>query len=288
MKIIYLVLLYFTTSAYAFTLMTNTAARFSGKEVKIYVTSNSTCSNAGISASDLLDIAMDGANDFWNNVPSSSLNIKRGGILETNDSLYLTGELCAKDSVNSCNPSTTIPIGSQIIIACNSNSTNFTSTVTYALTAPVDVSSSTISNSVILINDISGSTFSNLSYHERRSVLAHEIGHAIGLGHSNKSEALMYFKNRDRMNRLSQDDIDGITYLYPNKLDGCGSFFGMTLGDSNNNSNNTLGPGPKLFSSSLLGLGLFILFYLLTIKITTSSRSLFLFSRTQLRILQAK
>lgn len=47
-------------------------------------------------------------------------------------------------------------------------------------------------------------------------ILAHEIGHIIGLGHSHDVNALMYFdaSAKNTMN-LSQDDLAGLTYLYP-------------------------------------------------------------------------
>lgn len=48
-------------------------------------------------------------------------------------------------------------------------------------------------------------------------VAAHELGHSLGLGHSNVFGALMYpiYMARDtRDYRLPQDDIDGIQALY--------------------------------------------------------------------------
>ena len=61
-------------------------------------------------------------------------------------------------------------------------------------------------------------------------ILAHEIGHILGLGHSADINALMYYDGSYK-NKLSlaQDDIDGISYLYPNDefkdghLMGCGT-----------------------------------------------------------------
>jgi hypothetical protein len=47
-------------------------------------------------------------------------------------------------------------------------------------------------------------------------ILAHEMGHAIGLGHTSDQNALMYFDASYKSALgLSQDDIDGVTYLYP-------------------------------------------------------------------------
>ncbi len=215
------------SNVYAFRLITNTSATFSSKEVKFHVTSNSTCSNAGISNTELLSIAEDAVNSYWNKVPSSSLRLKKGSIYNTTDALYLTGELCASDSVSSCDPATTVPTAGDIIIACNSNTTNFPNSAYLAISAPNNVSGSKITGAVVLINDTPTTAFAGLSYAEKRSVLAHELGHAVGLGHSNRNYALMYYQNSDKLFRLSQDDIDGITYLYPNQvIDSCSGILG--------------------------------------------------------------
>lgn len=227
-KLIIIFLLLLSLPSFAFRLNTSTGAAFNDDEVKIYVTSNSTCTQAGTTAQELLDLAVEASDDFWNTVSTANIKVKEGGIKTITDTNYITGELCASDSDTSC-PASAIPKVSNIIIACNNNATNFSSSSVLALSGPNNVSGSTIKGSVILINDLHNS-FSLLSKSEKLNVLAHEIGHALGLGHTSKTEALMYYKNSDDRVALSQDDIDGITYLYPFEADDLFSCEGMLAG----------------------------------------------------------
>ncbi len=65
-------------------------------------------------------------------------------------------------------------------------------------------------------------------------VLAHEIGHALGLGHSADTGALMYYDLTDRKKiTLTEDDADGITYLYPRQEPSGGKSFGCTPASAN-------------------------------------------------------
>lgn len=265
-KIIILTLLIFSFQSFAFRLNTSTGAAFKDNEVKIYVTSNSTCTQAGTTPEELLDLAVEASDDFWNTVSTANITVKKGGIKTITDTNYITGELCVSDSDTSC-PGTSVPKVNDIVIACNNNATNFTSSSLLALSGPNNVSGSTISGSVILINDLHTS-FSLLSRSEKLNVLAHEIGHALGLGHTNKSEALMYYKNSDDRVALSQDDIDGITYLYPYGAEDLFSCEGMFAGTIKNKLDPPNGPFALSTNSMIsfilsLFMGLTIGFYLL-------------------------
>jgi hypothetical protein len=50
---------------------------------------------------------------------------------------------------------------------------------------------------------------------DAETVFLHENGHAVGLGHSADINAIMYPSYQAQNRILQQDDIDGITFLYP-------------------------------------------------------------------------
>lgn len=91
-------------------------------------------------------------------------------------------------------------------------------------------------------------------------ILAHEVGHIIGLGHSHDTNALMYY-NASAKNTLAlaQDDMDGVTYLYPrnelsgDKMMGCGLVRDVRM------------PPPADFGTSLQSLAFILLFLMIPI-----------------------
>jgi hypothetical protein len=61
-------------------------------------------------------------------------------------------------------------------------------------------------------------------------VVAHELGHALGFGHSSDKDALMYYDATQKTQlRLAQDDVNAVSFLYPRnelggaRIFGCGS-----------------------------------------------------------------
>jgi hypothetical protein len=206
-----------SSQAFAFYLITNNGSHFNKSKVKVYITSNSTCSNTGRSASELLDLAVKGARATWNKVGKANIKVIKGGVYNTSDTDFLTGELCVADSDTTCGAGTIAKV-SQIVIACNSNTTNFPSSGTLAISAPNNIKGNTIKGSVILLNDRASSNLSQFSSSEMEKILAHEIGHALGIGHSKDDDAMMFSTNIVNKNGLAEDDILAITHLYPTSL----------------------------------------------------------------------
>lgn len=205
----------------AFTLNTNFAAAFPGEEVKVNLATHD-CTNLPYTNDEILSMASEGVNKFWNKVPTSKLKIRRGEHVSVAGD-FESGALCTSNT-NGCVANPALSGQSQILISCNSNTTNFSSNGVLAVTANVNTSGSDIVGSVILLNNRSGSGLATLSRESFISVLAHEIGHAVGLGHSPVTDSLMYYANIANRVSLGEDDMDGITYLYPREQPtSCGS-----------------------------------------------------------------
>ncbi|MBF0360382.1 MAG: matrixin family metalloprotease [Oligoflexia bacterium] len=151
---------------------------------------------------------------------------------------------------------------SSILIVCSTNSEMFPAgSGSLAVAVPlIENDSKNIQSGIILINDtVNSSNYNyvrNLSDEDLKAVLGHEIGHALGIGHSPTDASLMYYMLNTNRNALSFDDIDAITYLYPGKFELFGaSFCGQT--NFYNYSNN------KYFNitSFLFGIFSITLFY---------------------------
>jgi hypothetical protein len=116
----------------------------------------------------------------------------------------------------------------------------------------------------ILLNDTASTNLDIADRETLIAVLAHEMGHALGLGHSSSKTALMYYAQGGKsQTNLTQDDIDGISYLYPTekKLGGLGGACGSVDLDSKGG-----GPG-NFFGSLLFGLIIVIILKFKNVKL---------------------
>lgn len=237
----------------AFTLNNNVNLAFNTNPVKINI-ANGFCTNIGIDEAELLSIASDAVSNYWNRAPTASLKM-RSGSLQNVSSNFNTGLIC--NSGTNCDPNPALAVTSDILISCNQNSSNFSSNMVLAVTVPNNISGSTILGALIILNDTATSNqFSLKSRDEKVAIIAHEIGHAIGLGHSPVRDSLMYYQTVPNRRSLGQDDLSGLTYLYPKSQPiSCGS-----IEDINHPTG--------MFISSLLGfLMAYMIFYFLYLKL---------------------
>jgi len=223
MKSLLILSLFFSFNTYSFTLSNGAAASFPENEVKINV-ANNTCDNIpGLTPQRILELSVIAVDRFWNTVPTSRLRLIKGSVVNV-ASEFKTDPVC---SDGTCSTLTTELVHTQdIIISCNNDTTvNFNNTTTLAIALPNNISGEDINGAVVLINDSAGTLVDELSEAQLISTIAHEIGHALGLGHSREEENLMYFATSTDQFYLGEDDVDGITYLYGTSqpFSGCGS-----------------------------------------------------------------
>ena len=190
---------------YAFTLNSSTNPNLKGWEggdVQLLVNTSNCPANV-----DVVGI-IEAAAQVWNNVPTSAIKVSYGGSTTSTDLASPPTVYCETNF--------------QAVLGADQNAVPGAA----AVIAPAGQ----ITQGVLILNVSSGlGNIANFDETTLKIILAHEIGHILGLGHSSSTHALMYYNASAKTElRLAQDDIDGMSYLYPsdelknNKYAGCG------------------------------------------------------------------
>lgn len=252
--------------AWSFTLNNNNEAVFPDNDVFVNVVDVS-CENIGLSHDQLLGLIQKAVDQYWNTVPTSRLRIKKGKKVAGDENQMKSESLCTADSYVSstspCTPNNLFMFDNGINFVCNQNTSDFQlNSSVLAVTLPF-INQKKIKSAVILINDlpdnIRANPWKNLNENQILSVLAHEIGHAFGLGHSDVKDSLMYFSIIPQRENLGWDDIDGLSYLYSNKdyflgSGFCGQIHFMNHHDNDDHHSTDSTQSTQFMLSLLMGL----------------------------------
>lgn len=206
-KLVLLLLLPF--SSFGFTLNSSTDPNMKGwSDPKVkFVVNDSNCPD-GFDVGDFISKA----GKIWNNVATSKIAVDYGG--SSSATTYNSPPLVICETNFG---------GSSLSNGVDPNSVPGFARVGYL--------GSQISVGILVLNNHPTGLANIARFDETKAkiIVAHEIGHVLGLGHSEDPAALMYYDASAKTSfRLSADDVDGITYLYPrneffdDSIGGCG------------------------------------------------------------------
>ena len=115
-KIILTLLLFIPVNCFAFTLNTSFAAAFDKDEVLVNMATHD-CDELPFTNDEILSMANEGMDKFWNRVPTSKLKIRRGSHVTVSDD-FKTERLCSSNA-GSCTPNSALAGATEILVSCN-------------------------------------------------------------------------------------------------------------------------------------------------------------------------
>ncbi len=160
-------------------------------------------SACAIPEAELIEI-LDRALDAWNRSQDASLILVRGATSTPTTASQFGGGTATATPVLLCDPAFSANQGVD-------------GNVVPAATR-LAASAGRIDYAGVVINAETGKAANivNLTADQIEVTLAHELGHVLGLGHSSNQRALMFYSINAKTDAiLSEDDMDGIAFLYP-------------------------------------------------------------------------
>jgi hypothetical protein len=202
MKILILSIILLSQTSHAFVLLNPKYELNDPTTAKVKVSAEG-CTGNGVSDAEIVE-GIKWAIEFWNDVPESRLKLSYGG----KSSATLTDPRIPKNEIIvGCGALASV----QILGATQHDRANGSARV--------------IMNSAVYTGSYNKNSFIG--------TMTHEIGHGVGLFHSNDPASVMTYASHqwvDKPTYISQDDMDGVIYLYPNEkqlgglLGSCSSF----------------------------------------------------------------
>lgn len=184
--------------AHGWTLLASGLKGWQASTITIYINSSGCPITYGEIAA-----AVDTAITSWNAIPAAGLTLKRAEVESTTDVTTFRASGAPDTPLVVCDPNF---------------ATNNHTDADFVPAATRVGSANPLNYGGISLNSQTGAAanVSRISAPVLAVIMAHELGHVLGLGHSSSSGALMYYSvSGKREVTLTDDDRDGITYLYP-------------------------------------------------------------------------